>query len=79
MKLKELIKNPCKECVYYHEENNTCQSKKVATGGSGYITVSDRLFCKPRKTTIKQEMCKQAQSICNHNCESCAWGEVEEE
>ena len=21
----------------------------------------------------KQEMCKQAQSVCNRNCNSCAW------
>lgn len=43
------MKNPCKECAYYHKENNTCQSKKCATGGTGYVTVFDRLFCKPYK------------------------------
>lgn len=43
------MKNPCKECIYYHKENNTCQSKKCATGGTGYVTVLDRLFCKPYK------------------------------
>lgn len=21
----------------------------------------------------KEEMCKQAQDVCNHNCEDCAW------
>lgn len=26
----------------------------------------------------KKEMCKQAQSICNHECESCGWAERKE-
>ena len=43
------MRNPCKECDYYHKENNTCQSKKCCTGGDGYITWIDRLFCKPYK------------------------------
>ena len=37
------MRNPCKECIYFHKENNTCQSKKCATGGPGYITVFDKL------------------------------------
>lgn len=41
------MKNPCKECVYYHKDNNTCQSKKCATGGSGYVSLFDRMFCEP--------------------------------
>lgn len=45
------MRNPCKECDYYHKENNTCQSKKCCTGGDGYITWIDRLFCKPYKYT----------------------------
>ena len=40
-------RNPCIECAYYHKENNTCQSKKCATGTDGYITLWDRLFCEP--------------------------------
>lgn len=24
---------------------------------------------------IKKQMCKNAQSICNHNCECCSWRE----
>lgn len=43
------LRNPCKECFYYHPENNTCQSKKCATGGYGYIGIMERLFCKPYK------------------------------
>lgn len=42
-----MLKNPCKECVYYHKENNTCQSKKCATGDPGYVSIFDRLFCEP--------------------------------
>lgn len=41
------IRNPCIECAYYIKENNTCQSKKCATGTNGVITFWDRLFCKP--------------------------------
>lgn len=26
----------------------------------------------------KEYMCKKAQSMCNHECDSCAWNEVEE-
>ena len=26
----------------------------------------------------KSEMCKQAQDVCNHNCDSCAWADREE-
>lgn len=43
------LENKCKECVYYHESNNTCQSKKCATTREGYATFIDRLFCKPYK------------------------------
>lgn len=32
------MRNPCKDCVYYHKENRTCQSKKCATGGSGKVS-----------------------------------------
>ena len=44
-----MMRNPCKECTYYHKENNTCQSKKCATGGTGRITFLDRMFCEPMK------------------------------
>ena len=49
------MRNPCKECDYYHKENNTCQSKKCCTGGSGYITWIDRLFCKPYKYMVDRK------------------------
>lgn len=39
------MRNPCSECIYYHPENNTCQSKKCATGGAGYVTWVDRRYC----------------------------------
>lgn len=41
------VLNPCIKCDYYHKENNTCQSKKCATGGEGYITLIDKVSCKP--------------------------------
>lgn len=40
------MRNPCKECIYHISENNTCNSKKCATG-DGRITFWDRLFCEP--------------------------------
>lgn len=44
------MRNPCKECDYYHKNNNTCQSKKCSErGGDGTVTIWDRLFCKPYK------------------------------
>lgn len=43
---EETMRNPCSECVYYHPENNTCQSKKCATSGEGYVTWIDRRYCK---------------------------------
>lgn len=43
------MRNSCKECDFYHPTNNTCQSKKCCTGGAGYVTFFDRLFCKPYK------------------------------
>lgn len=45
----EVMRNPCKDCIYYHKENKTCQSKKCATGGSGKVSWVDRLFCSPCK------------------------------
>ena len=49
MKLFDIFKrNPCKECVRYHNENNTCQSKKIYTCGTNpYVGFLDRMFCKP--------------------------------
>lgn len=41
------MRNACKDCEYYRKENKTCHLKKCATGGSGYVSLSDRLFCSP--------------------------------
>ena len=43
------MRNPCKDCIYHHKENRTCQSKKCATGGNGKVTWADKLFCSPCK------------------------------
>lgn len=43
------MRNPCKECIYYVPENNTCHSKRAATNLEGYVTFIDRLFCEARK------------------------------
>ena len=43
------MKNPCKDCIYYHKENRICQSKKCATTGSGKVSWIDKLFCSPRR------------------------------
>ena len=48
--IKWLKRNPCKNCDYYYKENNTCQSKKVATCGCHpYVNWFDRHFCEPYK------------------------------
>lgn len=47
------MKNSCEKCKYYHLENNTCQSKKCATTGYGYITFLDKIFCKSCKKEIE--------------------------
>ena len=31
-----------------------------------------------KRPISKSEMCKQAQDICNHNCDSCVWAEMGE-
>lgn len=41
------MKDNCAECFYYREENGTCYKKKVSTFGYGYVTLFDRLYCKP--------------------------------
>lgn len=45
------MRNPCKDCIYYHKENRTCQSKKCATGGNGKVSWVDRLLCSPCKVS----------------------------
>ena len=45
--LRRLFLHCEEECLYYNKENNTCQSKKCATGGDGTVTLSDRIFCEP--------------------------------
>lgn len=53
MKIKEFLKRDvCKGCDYYIKENGTCQSKKCATGGSGYVGFMERKFCTPYKESI---------------------------
>lgn len=45
-----LNKNVCIECDYYNENNNVCQSKKVATCGChSYVSWFDKHFCEPHK------------------------------
>jgi hypothetical protein len=55
------MRNPCKDCIYYHKENKTCQSKKCATGGNGKVSWIDRLLCSP---------CKKGPGIF---CQEAAW------
>ena len=45
----------CRDCIYYNENSNTCESKKVATSGNhSKVTWLDRLLCEPR--SIAEEM-----------------------
>lgn len=43
------MRNPCKDCIYYHKASDTCQSKKCATSNDGKVAWIDRMFCSPRK------------------------------
>lgn len=45
--LRLFTHDPCKQCIYYHASNNTCQIKKCCTGGYGYVSFLDRLCCSP--------------------------------
>ena len=46
-------RNACKECDYYHAENNVCQSKKCETCGCHpYVNWFDRHFCEPHKSSL---------------------------
>lgn len=60
-KREAVYQNPCRDCIYYHKENRTCQSKKCATGGNGKVSWVDRLFCSPCK---KNGGLKVIDSIC---------------
>lgn len=35
----------CIKCTWYNEDNRTCQLKKCSTGGYGYVTIYDGLYC----------------------------------
>lgn len=58
----------CKECVFYHKENNTCQSKKCAGVNDGRITWIDILFCKPCKANDKERSGDTNDIRRNNNC-----------
>ena len=45
----------CDRCDYYHPENNTCASKKAATGLEGYLTLFDKIFCSPYNRKERDE------------------------
>lgn len=38
-----------------------------------FIRILKRLGIITEFEVSKEDMCKQAQSICNHDCEHCAW------
>ena len=49
------MRNPCKKCLYYQKENNTCQSKKCCTGREGYVGIFDMIFCLPYEIKEKND------------------------
>lgn len=53
--LRRLFLSCEEECLYYNKENNTCQSKKCATGGDGTVTLLDRIFCEPYREEGEQD------------------------
>jgi hypothetical protein len=67
------MRNPCKDCIYFHKENKTCQSKKCATGGSGKVSWVDRLFCSPCKKNGGP-----SDAVCVEPDDFCSYGEPKE-
>lgn len=57
------MRNPCKDCIYYHKENRTCQSKKCATGGSIFAVTAG----KREMPAIKCDTCINARAILSEN------------
>ena len=43
------------------------------------IRILKRLGIIVEEEVSKEDMCKQAQSICNHNCKECIWQRKESE
>jgi len=43
------------------------------------IKILEWLGLLEKRQISKSDMCKQAQDVCNHNCDSCAWGDKEKE
>ena len=65
------MRNPCKDCIYYHKENKTCQSKKCATGGSGKVSWVDRLFCSPCKKNGGADREADVDAVIVTRCKDC--------
>lgn len=65
------MRNPCKDCIYYHKENRTCQSKKCATGGSGKVSWVDRLFCSPCKKNGGADHEADVDAVIVTRCKDC--------
>lgn len=51
---ERLKRDPCKECIYFVEKNNVCESKKC-TSNNPYITKFDKVFCEPRKKEVNNK------------------------
>lgn len=43
------MRNPCKDCIYYHQENKTCQSKKCAIDTTCAVDAEPVVLCKDCK------------------------------
>jgi hypothetical protein len=52
----QIKNNPCLKCEYYCSSNGTCQSKKAATNGYGYINLIDMLYCKPYSFEVERNV-----------------------
>lgn len=53
MKLKQV--NKCRECLYYHDKNNTCQSKNVQLMDMDMLTGRINGFANHIKENINNE------------------------
>lgn len=47
--IERMNKNACVKCWFYCKANGTCQIKKCAGMGYGYVSLRDWLYCEPRE------------------------------
>ena len=64
----------CQDCKHWVYNFNGCARNPLMKERENLLTrILKRLGLIVEYEVSKEDMCKQAQSICNHDCEHCAW------